>query len=270
MNGLLHLKQSLKGIWKKMLLVGLALFIFEMLFALVAASAKIQTKFLRDMKEAPAVAQKILGEGFMEAVLKYGLISFGYIHPFMFTLFILFIFLTFWQVLTSEITSGTIGFTLSRPISRKRIYLNLAVVVYSGLGFLVSVAFLATASGILLFHGSKLSPAPFVSLSWNLYLLMIFIAGYISLFSSFSDSGKTFFTYSSISLFLFYILDLAANLWKPLGIVSPINPFSYYNPMKILTGFRMSFSQSITILTISALMFIASALIFNRRDLPSG
>lgn len=270
MNGTVHLKQSINGIWKRLLLIALALFLFEMLFPLLATSSNIKTEMLKDLKDAPEVAQKILGEGFMEAVLKYGLITFGYIHPFMFTLFILFIFAVFWQVLTSEITSGTIGFTLSRPISRKRIFLNLAMVVYTGLAFLILISFFSTALGIVIFLGSKFSLTPFISLGWNLYLLMIFIAGYIALFSSFSDSGKKFFTYSSIFLFLFYILDLAANLWKPLEIVSPINPFSYYNPMKILIGSRIAFSQSVTILLISGVMFVVSALIFSRKDLPGG
>ena len=270
MNGMNHLKQSIKGVWKRILLIGLALFLFEMIFPLLATSTNIKTEMLKDLKDAPAVAQKILGEGFMEAVLKYGIITFGFIHPFMFTLFILYIFSAFWQVLTAEITSGTIGFTLSRPISRKRIFLNLAVVVYCGLAILIVFSLLSTTLGVVIFQGGELSLTPFISLGWNLYLLMIFIAGYIALFSSFSDSGKKFFTYSSIMLFLFYILDLLTNLWQPLKIVAPINPFSYYSPMKILVGFRISFSQSLSILTVSAVMFIISALIFNRRDLPSG
>ncbi|MCK4764113.1 MAG: ABC transporter permease subunit [Candidatus Aminicenantes bacterium] len=270
MNGAVHLKQSLKDIWKKMLLMGAALYLFEMLFALLATSAKIQTEMLRDVKEAPAALQKLVGEGFMDAILKYGLITFGYIHPLMFTLFILFIFTAFRQVLAAEIVSGTIGFTLSRPISRKRIYLNLAIIVYAGLAFLALVVFLSTASGIALFHGGKLSPGHFVSLSWNLYLLMVFCAGYIALFSYFTDSGKNFYTYSTVFLFLCYILDMAANLWSPLKFLAPINPFSYYQPMKILTGSRVDFTQSVIILLISGIMFFISALLFNRRDLPNG
>ena len=270
MNGVNHLGQSIKGVWKRMLLIGLALFLFELIFPLLAASTNIKTEMLKDLKDAPAVAQKILGEGFMAAVLKYGIITFGFIHPFMFTLFILYIFSAFWQVLIAEITSGTIGFTLSRPISRKGIFLNLAVVVYCGLALLIVVSLLSTTLGVLIFQGGELSLTPFISIGWNLYLLMIFIAGYIAIFSSFSDSGKKFFTYSSIMLFFFYIQNLLANLWQPLKIISPINPFSYYSPMKILVGFRISFSQSLSILTISAVMFIISALIFNRRDLPGG
>jgi ABC-2 type transport system permease protein len=253
-----------------MLLIGLALFLFEMIFPLLATSTNIKTEMLKDLKDAPAVAQKILGEGFMDAVLKYGIITFGFIHPFMFTLIILYIFSAFWQVLTAEIASGTVGFTLSRPISRKRIFLNLALVVYCGLAVLVVIALLSTTFGVVIFQAGQLSLKPFISIGWNLYLLMIFIAGYIALFSSFSDSGKKFFTYSSIMLFFFYIQDLLANLWQPLKIISPINPFSYYGPMKILVGSRIGFSQSLTILAISAVMFMVSALIFNRRDLPSG
>lgn len=269
-SGFVHLKQSIKGAWKKVLLIGLALFSFEMLFSLLAMSTHIQAEMLKKMQEGPAAAQKVLGEGFMDAIVKYGVITFGYIHPFLFMLFISFIFAVCWQLVSAEVANGSIGFTLSRPISRKKIFFNLALVIYLGLGFLALVTFSSTALGISIFLGGKLSLTPFISLVWNLYLLMIFIAGYITLFASFSDSGKKFFTYPGVLLFLFYILDLAANLWRPLEIISPINPFSYYNPMKILIGSRIGFMQSFMILAISGVMFVISAFIFNRRDLPSG
>lgn len=270
MNGFVHLKQSLKGVWKKMLSIALALLLFELLFTLLAGSSNIKTEMLNDMTRAPEAARKVLGEGFMEAVVKYGIVAFGFIHPFMFALFIFYILAVFWQVLTSEISSGSIGFTLSRPISRKTVFFNAAVLVYAGLAFLGAVTVLTAAGGILVFMDSNLSVTPFISLGWNLYLLMVFIAGYIALFCSFSDTGKKFFTYSSIFLFLFYIIDLAAKLWKPLEILSPVNPFSYYNPMKLLIGSRIAFSQSLVILAVSGIMFWAAAIIFNRRDLPSG
>ncbi len=270
MNGLIHLKQSLKGLLKKLLLLCLILFLFEVLFSLLASSAQIKAEMLKDMKDVPPVVQKIMGEGFMEAVLKYGLITFGFIHPFLYLIFILFIFAAFWQVLTSEITSGTIGFTLSRPISRKRLFINAAILTYSGLAVLALVSYLSTTVGIVLFQDSNLSLAPFISLAWNLYLLMIFIAGYIALFASFTESAKSLFTYASLLLFLFYILDLAAALWSPLKLLSPINPFSYYDPMKLLIGARLSLSQSVMIAAISTIMFAVSTWIFTRRDLPSG
>jgi len=270
MNGTIHLIQSLKGLWKRLLLLAVIIFLFVMMFTLLGASTHIQTEMLEDLQDVPPVVQKIMGQGFMEAMLKYGIISVGYIHPFMFILFITFIFSVYWQVINSELASGTIGFTLSRAISRKRLHFNAAILTYTGLAFLALTAFFAVWLGITLFHQGKMETAPFLSLSFNIYLLMIFIAGYISLFSAFAETGKSFFTYGGLFLFLLYLLDMAANLWEPLGLLSPLNPFNYYNPMRILTGFRPALGESLGILAVSAIMFTISAFLFNRRDLPSG
>ncbi len=270
MIGNIHLKQSLKGIFLKLWLLCGALFTFKILFALMGTSTQIYQSIMRDMDDMPPIMEKMMGKGFVEAIVQYGIIAFGYIHPFVFILFIVFLFITASQMVTSEIGSGTIGFTLSKPVSRKRIYVNMAITSYLGLGLMALFAYGSSALGIVLFHGEKLSTEPFGALAWNLFLLMAFIAGYIAIFAAISDSGKKLFTYGSIVLFAFYILSMATPLWKPLKLLAPINPFSYYSPMAILTGSRIGITKSISLLVVSCLMFIIGGWLFSRRDLATG
>lgn len=270
MTGNIHLKQSLKGIWLKFLLLFAALFIFEILFSLLGASAQVQQNILKKMTDIPPVVEKIFGKGFMDALLKYGIIALGYIHPLVLGIFIFFIFAVVSQVVTSEIASGTIGYILSKPVSRKRIYFNLAFVIYPGLGLLSMSTYSSSALGIFIFHKGKLSTDPFAALSWNLFLVMIFIAGYIFIFAALSETGKALFTWGGVVLLAFYFISLAAPLWKPLEIFSPINPFSYYNPMDILMGGRIGFSKSVSLIVVSGIMFMAGAWLFNRRDILTG
>jgi ABC-type transport system involved in multi-copper enzyme maturation permease subunit len=270
MIGNIHLRQSVKGLWVKTFLLGAALFIFEMLFILLGTSAQIKESMLKKMADIPPMVEKMFGKGFVEVMFKYGIIAIGYIHPFMLLAFIIFIFMTISQMVTSEINSGTIGFTLSKPLSRKRIYLNMAIIIYLGLGFLVLSTFLSAFLGIKIFLGQALSTGPFATLAWNLYLVMLLIAGYTAIFASISDSGKKFFTLGGIVLLMFYILSFAAPLWKPLSIFNPVNPFAYYQPMEILIGSRIGFGKSLTLIGISGLMFAAAAHVFNRRDISCG
>lgn len=266
----IHLRQALEGIWLKYLLLFAALFIFEILFSLLGASAQVQQNMLAKMKDIPPVVEKMFGAGFIDALLKYGVISLGYIHPLVLGIFIIFIFVTISQIVTSEISSGTIGYTLSKPVSRKQIYINLAFVIYTGLGLLALSTYSSSALGIFLFHGGKLSTAPFAALSWNLFLVMVFIAGYMVIFAALAETGKALFTWGGVVLLIFYIISLAAPLWKPLELFSPINPFSYYNPMVILVGGRIGFSKSVSLLAVSGIMFTAGAWLFNRRDIFTG
>jgi len=270
MSGNIHLKQSVKGLWLKTLLLGAALFIFEILFTLLGTSAQIKQSMLKDMADVPPMVEKMFGKGFIDAMFKYGIIAIGYIHPFMLVIFILFIFITISRMVTSEINSGTIGFTLSKPLSRKRIYLNMAIIIYLGLGLLALFTFLSSFLGIKIFFSETLSAGPFASLAWNLYLVMLLIAGYIVIFASISDSGKMFFTIGGVVLFVFYIISFAAPLWKPLSIFDPVNPFAYYKPMELLIGSRIGFGKSLTLIGVSAVMFAVAAWVFNRRDISSG
>jgi ABC-type transport system involved in multi-copper enzyme maturation permease subunit len=268
--GNIHLVQSLKGLWVKLLLIGGALFTFEMLFAIVGTSAQVYQGMLHDMEDIPPMVEKMMGTGFVEAVIKYGVIALGYVHPFMLILFIVFIFIAVSQVVTSEVSSGTIGFTLSKPVSRVRLYINLMIVIYVGLAVLSLFTFLSSALGIVFFYSEKLAFGPFSSLAWNLFLLMVFIAGYIVIFAAISDTGKKLFTIGGITLFAFYILDMATPLWNPLKYLSPVNPFSYYDPMPMLMGSRISSEKSMLIIVVSVVMFGFGAWLFSRRDLASG
>ena len=270
MIGMIHLKQILKSLWVKLLLLCLGLFVFESLFTILGTSAQIYQGMLKDMKDVPPMVEKMMGEGFIEAILRYGIIAIGYMHPFMMVLFILTIFITVSHVITSEISSGAIGFTLSKPVSRKRIYVNLGIVIYIGLAFQALFAYSASALGVVLFHSERLSTAPFATLTWNLFLIMIFIAGYISIFAAFSDSGKVLFTLGGVTLLVFYLLNAAAPLWKPLNYLLPINPFHYYNPMAIFVGSKVSTGTSILIIFVSLAMFTAGGWIFSRRDIACG
>ncbi|MCP4149174.1 MAG: hypothetical protein GY757_15615 [bacterium] len=269
MTGLIHLGQAFKGIWKKLLLLSLALFVFESIFSVLGTSARIKADMARNIGDIPPMAKKMFGEGFAEALLKYGIIALGYIHPFLLVVCVLYIFLAISQILTTEISSGTIGFTLSKPVSRLRIFLNMAIVIYSGLGLIALSAYSASALGISFLH-PQLSPEPFAALAWNLYLLLVFVAGYLAIFAAISDSSKKLFTYGGVILLLFYILNLASAIWKPLDYLSPINPFSYYNPIAMLMGSRAGVAKSILIFAASGAMFTAAAFIFRRLDISSG
>jgi ABC-type transport system involved in multi-copper enzyme maturation permease subunit len=268
--GNIHLKQTIKGLWLKTLLLGAGLFVFEMLFTLLATSTEVSVLMLKKMKDMPPMVEKMFGKGFIDAVIQYGAISIGYFHPFMLIIFIIFIFIVVTQVVTGEISSGTIGFTLSKPVSRKRLYFNTAIIIYLGLGVLAFFTYASSYLGIKLFLGQQLSTAPFSSLAWNLYLVMVFIAGYIILFASLSDTGKMLFTIGGIVLLVFYTLSLAGPLWKPLEIFNPVNPFVYYNPFDLLVGVRIGIAKSLALLGVSGVMFAAAGWIFSRRDIANG
>jgi len=270
MNGIVHLKHSVKLIWKRTAVVCIAVVLFQLLFIVMATTKSIKTEMLEDIDDIPPIVNAMIGDGFREAIVKYGILTFGYLHPFFYLLFIVFVFLAVSQMITSEVSAGTIGFTLSRPISRKQLYFNLSIIIFIGLAAITIVSYLTTYAGIRIFHSKLYSMSTFSSLTFNLFILIVFISGYIMLVSSFSDSGKNLFTYAGILIFVFYVLDFLTPLWSPLEYIAPINPFSYYRPIEIMIGQRISAIESIVIILITFVLYYVSASIFSRRDLPHG
>ena len=269
MEGRVHLFYICRKLTKAIILLCLAVFIFEGLFPLLSASAKLKMEMMGDLQNPQPEMLKMMGRDFYDAMMDYGFIVFGYIHPFLLILMIIYIFYAVSQVLTSEIATGSIGFILSRPVSRMRIYFNLAIAVYSGLVVMSLAALGGTHFGMWIFNvGGKVPP--FLSIVINLYVLMLFIAGYIALFASIADTGKSLFIPSGIILFVFYAIDLISGLWEPFEYISPINPFSYYKPIELLVGQRLDLATGLAIPVLTALMFWLGARIFSRRDLPSG
>ncbi len=250
--------------------MGAVLFIFEFLFALTANSARIKTDMIRDLDNMPPMVEKMFGQGFADVILKYGILTFGYIHPFIFVPFILLIFIAISQMVTSDIGSGTVGFLLSRPVARRRIFANIGIVVWSGLALLAVSLFLASFLGILFFLEKALAAGPFVNLSLNLFLAMLFVSGYVAVFAAISDSGKKLFTYSGVAILFFYLAALAAPLWRPLELLNPINPFSYYQPIPLLMGQRMGSGTAVFLTVASGALYFVAAQLFSRRDISSG
>jgi len=270
MIGNIHLKQSAKGIRTKTLLLCIGLFVFEFLFAILASSSYIRADLAKNMKETPPMVSQMMGEGFADAVMKYSIMAFGYVHPFMLVLFILFIFFAFSQVITSEISSGAIGFTLSKPVSRNRIFFNLWIIIYIGLGLLSFSTFLSSFLGIVIFQGGQLSSAPFGNIAWNLFLVMIVVAGYVSILAATSDSGKILFTRGGVILVVLYLISMADPLWKPLEFISPISPFKYYIPMNLFLGGHVPTLTAVLMIGVSILMFGFAAFLFNKKDIAVG
>jgi ABC-type transport system involved in multi-copper enzyme maturation permease subunit len=270
MIGNIHLKQTMKGLRFKVILLCVGLFVFEMLFCIVGTSQEVQTSILRDLDDIPPLAQKMMGEGFIDALVKYGLIAIGYMHPFMIILFIILIFIIASQMITSEISGGTIGFTLSKAVSRKRIYFNFAVTVYGGLFLMAFSTYFASFLGIGIMYGDRLTAGPFPSLALNLFLIMALAAGYVAIFAALADTGKMLFTWGGVTLLALYLLNFGAPLWKPLTYLAPLSPFKYYEPMKLLMGAQVGVGKALIILAVSVTMFIIGGWLFNRRDISAG
>ncbi len=270
MNWNVHLFHALRGLWKKAAIIAIALILFQFVFVLLASSTSIKTSIIDDIHEVPDSMKKVMGKGFIESMIKYGVVAVGYIHPFVYFLYIIFIVLAVSFMITSEVTTGTIGFLLSKPVSRERIFFNMFLVVFCGLVFLTLCSYLATVIGVEIFTSGKMPAKPFFPITVNLFLMMFFVSGYVALITAFSNTSRKMYTRAAVILSAFYLVDWLSPLWTFLSFTDRINPFSYYKPLEILAGGRIDLTTGIAIFVVSLLMYFAGMKIFNRRDIFSG
>lgn len=270
MNAKIHLLFSAKTLWQKLAMLCIAIILFEMLFCLVSASTHVKSELHKDIGEVPKTVQKVMGEGFIESVMKYGIVAIGYIHPFMFLIYILFVFISVSQIITSEISTGTMAFLLSRPVSRIQIFINWVIITVGGLTLLALSSYSAVVAGLRLFNKDKLSLRPFLPLTTNLLIIMIFLASYIGFIAAISSTGKRMRNWGGFIILFLYLADVMSPVWEFLSYINWLNPFNYFQPMSIIMQRYISTFTGIILLFVSGLIFTTSAYIFKKRDLLTG
>lgn len=169
-----------------------------------------------------------------------------------------------------EIERRTIGYILSRPLSRRRF---LAEKVAAGLTVLLVLVSLGLGVMIAATHAAGLGRGvdfgPFVWSAANAFVLFAALAGIGTAVSARSSSGGTVVAVASGVALASYFLDFLASLWEPAERLGPLSLFHYYRPSDILLGESTPWSQMAVLAGVALAGFTVAFLIFTRRDLQA-
>lgn len=217
---------------------GLLLFVFQVLFVLLARTLQENNTFGQIAGLAPPFVRELLGASFVTMLSFSGIVAFGYFHP-----AILAALVGVAIAVTSEPAGESerrfTDLVLARPASRAHVMTRsaflLTVVTVCLVGLMVAGTSLALSS-LASTEVPRVSPRLIGSLAVNLAALVFCWGGItLAIAARGRRRGAVGATAAGLALTAF-VLDYMARVWAPLQRVSWLSPFHYYDPMALLLG----------------------------------
>lgn len=198
-----------------------------------------------------------------------GAVALGFVHPFAVGLNLIFALGFAATAVAGERQRGTLEVLLSRPISRRGVYLTLA---FAGAAFIaITVAGLtfgsflgASITGRTAELGTRNLPV-----LWLNGTLMYWAIGAIALFASVATDRLTPAIGTTLAFVLAsYVLDVLGSLWPDAKGLQPYSVFHYVGAKADLAGLPDASDFEILAIVI-AVAVVAALVVFPRRDLAA-
>ena len=247
-------------------LVCLALAGWSFLMLVVYATFGRQLGLLLDTGIIPAPLLRLLGA---DPFSLTGAIALGWVHPIAIGLFVLFPLGLGAAMIAGERQRGTLEVLLSRPVSRRTLFLT-HLATLAAIALLTVVAALAgTILGALAWGiAVELDPGRMAILGLNTWLFLVALAS-IALAASASFDRMAGPVGIVIALLLVgYLLEVLGTLWPDAAFLQPLTPFHYLRPLEVLGGRQVRVDMAVlAVLAVAATGYGLWA--FPRRDLAA-
>lgn len=198
-----------------------------------------------------------------------GYLTIGFTSP-VFLLMICAGILTFTSGLAGEIQRGTIELALSRGNSRTSVYLSrvfgsiLLAVLFAVVGPLGVLAGLLTID-----HPEAVDRTALIPTAIGIFALLFAVAGVTMLLSALGSRSGQVVGWAISWLVISYFIDYFATLWSALEPLTPLSVFNYFEPAATVIRSDYSVGNLVVLGVVGLIEFVAGAVIFERRDLPT-
>lgn len=199
-----------------------------------------------------------------------GALSAGFTHPLYIVMTLAAIVGLAARGLAGEMERGTIQVSLSRPVSRRRLYAS-RVIGMLLLSLLLSVVgVIGLVAGLLLAQpDGELVYWRLLALALSTVLLFWAIGGLALLASAAASTSGRVVAWAIAFVVVSYFVDYFAELWSILEPIESLSIFTYYDPARALTTGEVPW-RNLIVLGLVGLAGVAGGLVvFERRDLPS-
>ena len=198
-----------------------------------------------------------------------GSVALGAVHPIAIALEIVYPVGFAAAAIAGERQRGTLEVLLSRPLSRRVLYVTLLVAAI-GAAIITTVAtIVGTVAGAVLYDVAVgLDAGRMVLLGLNTVLLLAALAG-VSVAASASFDRLTPALGIALAVTLLgYVLEILGTLWPDAAFLQPYSPFHYLHPLEILGG-KTSAGDFLVLLSVLVASTAYGLWRFPRRDLAA-
>ncbi len=247
-------------------LIALALAVWAFLMPVIYASFGRQLEAILQTGIIPQAFLRLMGA---DPFSLDGAVALGAVHPIALALQVTYPVGFAAAAIAGERQRGTLEVLLSRPISRRSLFLTLLLVI-TGFGILTTAAeTLGTVAGAMAYGvAGGLDGGQMAFLAVNTALLLAALAA-ISLAASASFDRLTPALGISLGVVLLgYVLEILGTLWPDAEFLQPLSPFHYLHPLEILAGQ----GKMTDLVVLAAVAVVATAFglwRFPRRDLAA-
>ncbi len=198
-----------------------------------------------------------------------GSVALGFIHPIAVGLGLVFSVGFASAAIAGERQRGTLEVLLARPLSRRQVYVTMAVATGLFIGLSLAALTLGALGGASLTgRVTELGPGN-LPLLWLNAFLLYGAFGAISLAASVSfDRLAPAISISLTVVLVSYFLDVIGDLWPDASFLQPFSPFHYLDARGALTGL----AEASNFVVLAAVIVVAmgyALVVFPRRDLAA-
>ncbi len=260
------LRRTWRAQRSRLAIVSLALVVWAFLMPVVFATFGRQMAALLDAEIIPKQFLSLLGA---DPFSLGGAVSLGWIHPIGIGLQVLLPIGFGALAIAGERQRGTLEVLLSRPVSRRALYLSMLVSV---LGFALVTTLAATAGTLLgaaaygVTADLDLGRLPLLAL--NTVALLGALGGVTLAASASFDRVSAPLGIGLAVLLAGYLFDVLGTMWPDAAFLQPWSPFHYLQPIEILGG-RGDLRDSMVLVAILAVATVYGLWRFPRRDLAA-
>ena len=198
-----------------------------------------------------------------------GAVGLGFVHPIAVALLLVFGLGFTTTAVAGERQRGTLEVLLSRPISRRRLYVTLAIAGAVFIGIAVAGLVLGAFAGALLTGRTAELGVGNLPLLWLNGALLYWAIGAIGLLASVSfDRLSPAISLALAFTIVSYFFEILGSLWPDAKGLQPLSVFHYVDPRTVLSGFADR-GDYVLLAAVIAVAIGAALVAFPRRDLAA-
>jgi beta-exotoxin I transport system permease protein len=272
MNRALWIKSLLEA---RLLLLALAVLLFAFNWIFVWISSMIELgPFGVFLQTLPPSFEKLSGVPFTSVATSLGRISMAYVDP------VVVFAATIWGIgrgsdaVSGEIGRGTMEMLLAQPVRRISVLATQAAVTIGGAALLALAAWLGTCAGVATVKlDDQVSMTAFLPGVVNLFALMLFLAGFSTMVSSWDN-----YRWRTIGVVGgFYVVELVikvvARLVAKLEWLMQFTFLGAFEPQALIIDPRQAWAVSLkydgALVGLGLASYLVAAVVFCNRDLPA-
>jgi len=193
----------------------------------------------------------------------------GYLFGFILVIFpIIYIVFTANSLLASKVDKGTMAYVLSNPIKREKVVITQAIYFVTTITLLIAYAALVVILMSVIMWPGMLDIGKYVLLNLVTIALLVSIGSICFVASSYFNSSMYSVGASSAIATLFVMINMLKGVSEDLDFLKYFTPISLLDTTKILTDTGYAWAVIIGLSAFSIMMFVASIIIFKKKDLP--